>query len=134
MSRIILIVAFLWLWPGMAAARTARLVKEGIKLLNNARYALAIGKFKEAYADDNTLTRALLLSGVCHLNLDQIEDAITAYERFEREERPLDPDDQARLLTYYEEAERRLTRLLPIFNGAVLAVVLRTPLQGGGFK
>lgn len=111
LSRLILVVALLCLGGGAAQARTAKLVKEGIALLNKARYAQAIDKLDEAYRDDHSLTRTLLLLGVCHLNLDHVPEALDSYERFEIEERDVAAEDRARLVTYYAEAERRLGKL-----------------------
>ncbi len=48
LSRLILVLALLCLGGGAAQARTAKLVKEGITLLNKARYAQAIDKLDEA--------------------------------------------------------------------------------------
>lgn len=112
--RALLTLCLIGLWliaaPAQAGVRATDLVKEGVKLLNRGDYADALVRLQAAYEDDPTLTRTLLLSGVCQQNLGDLGAALTLYERFQRAEPRITADDQAHLREYYREVQRQLRR------------------------
>lgn len=84
--------------------RSSRLVKQGIALHNGGAYDKAIRLFQQAFKDDPRLTKTLLLIGASYLNLGRAEEVLDYYERYEREEKHLRPEDHERLRGYYDEA------------------------------
>lgn len=84
-----------------------RLVKEGVRLLNERRYDEAIARLSAAYECDARLTKALLLIGAAHLSLGHAEETLTFYERYAADGQ-LDPQDRARIPGYFEEVARKL--------------------------
>lgn len=106
------LLLLLGLWGRAAVAKpedAQRAIREGVALHNGRKYTEAIARFQDAYKNDPSLTKTLLLIGAAYLNLGRPQQALEFYERYQRVEKDISAGDRLILLGYYgEEADKLL--------------------------